>query len=244
MTAEPSTRDPIASIGQHLAALEARVRGACERANRRREEVTVVAVSKLQPASLIRAAYEQGVRDFGENYAQELHAKARELADLEQIRWHFIGHLQRNKAQLVVGQVALIHSVSSTALIDRIDRLAADRGAPQDVLLQLNLSGELAKTGASADTLDALLQHCQRKSHISCVGLMTMPPLTERPADAEPLFARLRELRDERQTRGAAGGTLRHLSMGMSADFDVAIACGATMVRIGSAIFGPRPASE
>lgn len=226
------------SVVSCIAALEQRIEAACLLADRKRSEVALVAVSKKKPATMIREAYRIGLRDFGENYAQELRDKASQLTDLAELRWHFIGPLQRNKAQHVVGQAAVIHSVDSLPLLERVDRLAQGRGVVQDLLFQLNISGEASKSGAPPDALPELVQAASSLSHVRCVGLMTMPPLGASPRIAAPLFRRLRQLRDGLLADACA--TCVHLSIGMSGDFEAAIEHGATVVRIGSLIFGER----
>jgi PLP dependent protein len=224
-------------IAQRWAAVRARVDAACARAGRATSEVTVIAVSKLQPAAAVRAAVAAGARDVGENYAQELLAKAAELPDLV-VRWHFIGKLQRNKAKLIAGKVALVHAVDSLELAVELGRRAG--AAVQPILLAVNLGGEATKTGLTAADLPAVARAAVAAPGIRLAGLMTMPPP---PPDDDPEasrvpFAELRALRD--RVAGELGVPLPVLSMGMSGDFEVAIACGATHVRIGTAIFGPR----
>jgi pyridoxal phosphate enzyme (YggS family) len=193
-------------------------------------EVTVVAVSKLQPAAAIIEAAAAGVTDVAENYAQELVAKQAEVA--APLRWHFIGKLQRNKAKLVVGRAALIHAVDSLELAAEIGKRA---GAVQPVLVAINTGGEAQKTGVEPDAAAALLDAIAALSGVRVDGLMTMPPLPERPEDSRPYFRALRELRDR------LARPLPHLSMGTTGDYGVAIEEGATLVRIGTAIFGERP---
>ncbi|MBK8480329.1 MAG: YggS family pyridoxal phosphate-dependent enzyme [Proteobacteria bacterium] len=233
--------EPLTTLAERLNAVRRQIALACARAGRDPAEVTLVAVSKTVPAAAVREAYALGLRDFGENYVQELREKAAQLADLAELRWHFIGPLQRNKAQHVVGTAALIHTVASTALIDRLAALAERGGSTQHLLLQLNLSGEASKSGAGAEALPALLAaigaHQQR---LRCVGLMTMPPLADDPTRSAPHFAALRQLRDRFAPQLAPPRRAAELSMGMSADYAVAIAEGATLLRIGSAIFGER----
>jgi len=209
--------------------VRARVDAACARAGRAPGEVTVVAVSKTQPASAVRDAAAAGATDFGENYAQELVAKAADCPP--ELRWHFIGRLQRNKAKLVAGRVALIHAVDGLELAVELGK-RADRVQP--MLMAVNLAGEATKGGVGADAAPALAAQLARIAGVRLDGLMTMPPPD---VDSTPHFVALRELRDR-----LAGeiGPLPVLSMGMSGDFEVAIACGATHVRIGTAIFGPR----
>lgn len=229
------------ALARRITAVQERIALACARAGRERTEVTLIAVSKTQPAAAVRAAYALGLRDFGENYAQELRDKAAQLADLHELRWHFIGPLQRNKAQHVIGTVALIHTVASIALIERLAALAAQRGLAQSLLLQLNLSGEDSKSGARAEELPALLAAVDAYPlQLRGVGLMTMPPLEADPQRAAPIFAALRHLRDGCAGRWATPSRRGELSMGMSGDYEVAIAEGATLVRVGSAIFGDR----
>ena len=196
-------------------------------------EVTVVAVAKLQPVAAIEAAAAAGVTDVAENYAQELIAKQAEVA--APVRWHFIGKLQRNKARMVVGKVALIHAVDSLELAAEIGKRAAAAGAIQAVLLAVNTGGEAQKTGVAPDDAAALLAAIAQVPGVRVDGLMTMPPWPERPEDSRTYFRALRELRDR------LGVPLPHLSMGTTGDYAVAIEEGATLVRIGTLIFGERP---
>jgi len=211
---------------------------ACERAGRSPEEVTLVCVSKTVRADAVRAAYEAGARDFGENYGQELRDKASALADLPGVRWHFIGGLQRNKVKYT-SAARLIHSIDSAELVAEVERRAAAAGRVQEVLVQLNLAGEETKSGIGEPELEDLLAAFATCRSCRCVGLMTMPPFFDDPERARPIFARLRELRD-RHAAPRPGVDLRHLSMGMSGDFEVAIEEGATLIRVGTAIFGER----
>lgn len=228
-------------ISGRLAEVQRRIAAACRRARRDPAEVALVSVTKTVAPQAIREAFVAGARDFGENYGQELRDKAAALADLgPELRWHFIGALQRNKAKYVVGRVRLIHSVDSRALLEEIERRAAAQGLVQELLLELNLEGEESKSGAREEELPALLDACAASPHLRCLGLMTMPPFFDEPDRARPTFARLRELRDREQARARPGVDLRHLSMGMSGDFEAAIEEGATLVRVGTAIFGAR----
>lgn len=224
------------TIAEAWCAVQARVAAACERAGRSAAEVTIVAVSKTHPADAIRAALAAGATDFGENYAQELAAKAAELAGAGAIRWHFIGRLQRNKARLIAGRVALVHAVDTVELADEIARRAG--GAVQPILLAVKLGGEATKGGVTPDTAPALARALAAVAGTSLDGLMTMPPPSDDPEASRPHFDTLRVLRDRLQDQ--LGRALPVLSMGMSHDFEVAIACGATHVRIGTAIFGAR----
>lgn len=228
-------------IAQRLAEVQRRIAAACRRAGRDPAEITLVCVTKTVGPEAIREAFAAGARDFGENYGQELRDKAAALADLgPELRWHFIGALQRNKVKYVVGRARLIHSADSRELLEELERRAAAQGLVQDLLLELNLGGEESKSGAREEDLPALLDACAASPHLRCGGLMAMPPFFDEPDRARPLFARLRELRDRERERARPGVDLRHLSIGMSGDFEAAIEEGATLVRVGTAIFGAR----
>lgn len=226
-------------LAANLRVIQRRIHDACVRAGRVADEVTLVCVSKTRTAPTIRAAHDAGGRDFGENYAQHLRDKHEALVTAAGLRWHFIGRLQRNKVKFVVGTAALIHTVDRPAIVEAIERRAASAGGIQDVLVQLNLSGEESKSGCSVDELDDLLRCFAQCSHVRCTGLMTMPPFSTDPELSRPVFRRLRQIRDEARAE-LAGVELRQLSMGMSGDFEVAVEEGATLVRVGTAIFGPR----
>jgi pyridoxal phosphate enzyme (YggS family) len=222
------------SIAERWTAVRARVDQACERAGRDPTEVTIVAVSKTHPAAAVREAAAAGATDFGENYAQELVTKRAELAGLD-VRWHYIGRLQRNKAKLVAGQVALIHAVDTVELAAEIGKRA---GRAQDVLLAINAAGEETKGGVTAEQAGALARSIESLQNVRVTGLMTMPPPAEDPEASRPYFEALRALRD--RIADDLGRALPVLSMGMSGDYEVAVACGATHVRVGTAIFGAR----
>jgi PLP dependent protein len=229
------------TIAERWRAVTARVAAACERAGRPAADVTIVAVSKTHPADAIREACAAGATDFGENYAQELAAKAAELAagspaGAPALRWHFIGRLQRNKVRLVAGKVALIHAVDSADLAVEIARRAD--GAVRSILLAVNVGGEATKGGVTPDAAPPVARALAAVAGTSLDGLMTMPPPTDDPEASRPHFLALRALRD--RLADELGRPLPVLSMGMSHDFEVAIACGATHVRIGTAIFGSR----
>lgn len=213
--------------------VRASVAAACERAGRAPEEVTIIAVSKQQPASAICEAVAAGARDFGENYAQELAAKRDSCPGA--IRWHFIGHLQRNKVKLVAGQVALVHAVDRLEVAEELGKRSP---TVQPVLLAVNLANESTKHGVSASEAPALARALAGVPNVRLDGLMTMPPPNDDPEASRPMFLALRTLRD--RLADELGQPLPVLSMGMSGDYEVAIACGATAVRIGTAIFGPR----
>jgi hypothetical protein len=227
----------VSTIAERWGEIRAHVAAACERAGRAPSDVTIVAVSKTHPASAIREAAAAGATDFGENYAQELATKRAELAAAEPApRWHFIGRLQRNKAKLVAGNVALVHAVDSEELAVELAKRSAQL---QPILLAVNLAGETTKGGVTAETAPALAQRIAALANVRLDGLMTMPPPNDDPEASRPAFEALRELRD--RIAGELGRPLPVLSMGMSGDYEVAIRCGATHVRIGTAIFGRRP---
>jgi PLP dependent protein len=226
----------MSSIAERWEQVRARVAGACERAGRSASEVTIIAVSKTHPASAVREAAAAGATDFGENYAQELAAKRADCGELgETIRWHYIGRLQRNKAKLVAGHVELIHAVDSVELAAEIGKRA---GREQAILLAINAAGEESKGGISAEQAPALARLIAPLPNVRLHGLMTMPPPADDPEASRPFFAALRALRD--RMTDELGMALPVLSMGMSGDFEVAIASGATHVRIGTAVFGAR----
>ncbi|MBG0791493.1 MAG: YggS family pyridoxal phosphate-dependent enzyme [Desulfovibrionaceae bacterium] len=227
---------------QELAERAAEVRealaDAAREAGRKPEDVTLVAVSKLHPASDIRALAEAGQTDFGENYVQEAMDKQEELADLD-VNFHFIGGLQSNKAKFVAGNFALVHSVDSAKLVRALHKKAESLGVVQDILIQVSIAGEAQKSGITTELLPQLAEEAMGMSGVRLVGLMTMPPFFDEPDRARPIFARLRQLRDELEKQ--LGTKLPHLSMGMTGDFVPAVREGATMVRIGTRIFGARP---
>lgn len=243
----------MAGLAERLAGLRAAIAEACARAGRDPAGVRLLAVSKLQPAAAVAEALAAGQLEFGENYAQELRDKDAELrglplapSALAGLRWHFIGHLQRNKIHLVAGRVALIHSIDSLELIEalraRLER-GPEKGAGQDVLIEVSLAGEQQKAGCPPAEVPALLDAIAACGGlVRCRGLMGMPPLVDDPEASRPHFRRLRELRDELARTPRPHVALDELSMGMSHDFAVAIAEGATLLRIGTALFGPRPA--
>ncbi len=223
-------------IADKLAETRARIDAAARAAGRDPASVRLVAVSKTHPASAIREAYAAGQRDFGESYAQELRDKAEELADLADLRFHFIGHLQTNKAKYVAKAASYVHSVDGAELARELDKRARAAGRPVlPILLEVNAGLEAQKGGAPAAEVPALVALVRSLPGLELRGLMTMPPFGD-PAAAKRVFAELVRLRDS--LGGAAA--LPELSMGMSDDLEIAVAAGATMVRIGTAIFGAR----
>ena len=245
-------RDPLTdterqALAARLAEVRARIDAASADASLA-EPPLLLAVSKGQSAAAIRAAYELGQRDFGENYVQELLGKAEALADLPALRFHAIGHLQRNKVKHVVEHAAAVHSVDSLLLLAELDKRMAGRDVRAErrvfgddprlpVLIEVSIAGEEQKGGCAPDELGALLDAADSADHVRLVGLMCVPPLDAEPARSRTYFDALRRLRDEH------GGAERlpELSMGMTQDFEHAIRAGSTVVRVGTAIFGPRP---
>ena len=227
------------TIADNLAAVRLRVERAAARSGRPVSSIRLVAISKTFGPDHVRAAHAAGHRDFGENKVQEALEKREALAGLD-LRWHLVGHLQSNKARKAVGPFALIHSLDSADLLARLDRAARDLGQAVEALVQVDLAGEATKFGAAPDDLPAILDAAARAERVRVAGLMLLPPWSEDPEQARPYFIRLRQLRDELLARGTPPALLAELSMGMSHDFEVAIEEGATLVRVGTAIFGPR----
>jgi pyridoxal phosphate enzyme (YggS family) len=218
-------------IAGRLAGVRERIARAAVRAGRDPSAITLVAVSKTRPAEDVVAAAAAGQRLFGENYAQELRDKAQALATAD-VAWHFIGALQRNKVKHVVGRAALIHTVDDAELAREIDRRAVALGLRQDVLIEVNVAAEAQKHGVAPAGLAELVAMIRGLPHLALLGLMTVPPIAEDPAASQPHFRALREL--------AAVHGLTELSMGMTHDLEVAVEEGATLVRVGTAIFGSR----
>lgn len=225
------------SIAGRLGAVRAAIDEAARRAGRDPASVRLVAVSKKQPASAVEAAYAAGQRDFGENYVQELCAKAAILGDRPDLRWHAIGALQRNKVKDVVRVAHVVHTVDRADLAREIAKRAQAAGRAVDVLIEVDLAGEAQKAGCAPAEVPALVQSCA-EAGLRVVGLMAIPPASDDPEASRPHFARLRTLQAELVQAGHP--TVHELSMGMSHDFSIAIEEGATIVRVGTAIFGAR----
>lgn len=229
-------RERIETINQRIAA-------ACQRAGRDFFDVTLVAVSKTVSAELIRQAVEAGVRVLGENRVQEAAAKIPELAAIaaeKQVAWHLIGHLQSNKARRAVELFSAIQSVDSLKLAERLNNVAAELGKRLPVFVEVNLGGEESKTGVAPEEVLPLCEQMAKLPALELRGLMTVPPFLDDPNEVRQFFRRLRRLRDEAREAGIVGDGFKELSMGMSHDFEVAIEEGATLVRIGTALFGAR----
>lgn len=228
-----------ADIEHNLSTVRRRIAAAAHRANRSPADITLVAVSKTFSADHVRAAAASGQLVFGENRVQEATPKIEALADLPLI-WHLIGHLQSNKARKAVGAAHWIQSIDSRDLLQRVDQAATELGVRRSVLVQVDLAHEATKHGADEATLPDLVKATLDSRSLDLKGLMTVPPFPERPEDSRPWFKRLRELRDSLVAFGTPADQLAQLSMGMSDDFDIAIEEGATIVRVGTAIFGRR----
>ena len=222
------------SIKENLVNINARIKAAAEAAGRDAGEIKLIAVTKTYPVDMMNEAISCGVTDVGENKAQEVRDK---FERVRPVRWHLIGHLQTNKVKYVIDRCAMIHSVDSVRLMDEIERLAAAHDTDMDILIQVNISGEESKSGIAPEELNTLLSHAGELEHTHVKGLMTIAPLDD---EAEPHFKNMKKLFDETARKEYKNVSMEELSMGMSGDFEAAIRCGATMVRIGSAIFGAR----
>jgi hypothetical protein len=227
-----------ASVAARLQSVRSRIDAAARRAGRDPSDVQLIAVSKTFGADCVRAAWAAGQRDFGENRVQEALQKIAGTADME-IRWHLIGHLQSNKAKKAAS-FACIHSVDSVDLLRKLDAAAREQAASPEVLVQVDLAGEATKFGAGAADARRILDAALEARAVRVTGLMLIPPWNEDQEQTRPWFVRLRELRDGWRADGVRADALRHLSMGMSHDFEAAIEEGATLVRVGTAIFGKR----
>ena len=227
-------------IRANLDAVRDRLHRAALRARRDPSSVRLIAISKTFGVEHVRAAAAAGHTDFGENRVQEALQKIEASADVK-IRWHLVGHLQSNKARKAAVAFAAIHSVDGLELLHRLEAAAAETGTHPEVLVQVDLAGEATKFGVPPDEARAIVRAAAGCRAVRLAGLMVLPPLFENAEDARPFFARLRALRDELVDSGVPASLLRELSMGMSHDFEVAIEEGATMVRVGTAIFGTRP---
>jgi len=222
-----------------LERVKARIKATAKACNRPVASIRLVAVSKTMPAEVIREAIEAGVTDLGENYIQEAKEKVHALATYP-ATWHFIGHLQSNKAKYAVRLFDLIHSVDSLKLAKELDKFAGKIDKIQSILIQVNVAREDSKSGVYVEGTVQLLREISRLENISVKGLMTMPPYFNAPEKVRPFFAALRELRDKIIKEAIPNVSMDELSMGMTGDFEAAIEEGATMVRIGTAIFGGR----
>jgi pyridoxal phosphate enzyme (YggS family) len=229
---------PFADIAANIDSVRRRIHAAAHRVHRSPADISLIAVSKTFGAELVRAAAACGQRVFGENRVQEAIGKKADLDDL-QIEWHLIGHLQSNKARKAVTTFNCIQSVDRLELLERLDAAAGDVGVRPRILLQVDLAGEVTKHGVGRNALAALVHAAAGARHVQLTGLMLVPPVPDTPESSRPWFRQLRTLRNE-LADGLPDGCLRDLSMGMSHDFEVAVEEGATMVRVGTSIFGHR----
>jgi pyridoxal phosphate enzyme (YggS family) len=226
-------------LSERLQAVRGRIAAACARSGRSPSDIALVGISKTHSADAVREAFSAGLRDFGENRVQEAEGKVDALADLRAagLRWHLVGHLQANKAKKAAALFDVVHSVDDAALGARLDRAANEAGRVLPVLVQVDLAGEATKFGLAESSLLATLDALRALSSLRVEGLMVLPPYFDDPQATRPYFERLRGLRDQGVARGLCGP---QLSMGMSHDFEVAIEEGATLIRVGTAIFGER----
>jgi PLP dependent protein len=230
------------SIAQNVGEIRRRIAASAIRSGRDPEQITLMAVSKTFPPDSIREAYHAGLRVFGENWVQEFSQKAGILADLVDIEWHMIGHLQTNKAARASELFTAVDSVDSLRLAEKLNSSAQQVGKKLSAFIEINVGGEAAKSGISSESheLDEILQAAPNLQHLEFRGLMTIPPFFDDPQEARPYFRKLRELHDRTASRNLSNVSMEVISMGMSHDFEVAIEEGSTCVRIGTAIFGER----
>ena len=225
-------------LKENLEYVESQIREACERSGRLREEVTLIAVSKTKPVSVLKEAYDLGVRVFGENKVQELADKYEAMP--KDIRWHMIGHLQRNKVKYIIDKVDLIHSVDSIRLAETIEKEAAKHNITVNILIEVNVAGEESKFGLAPEDVPEFILEVAKFRHIRVMGLMTIAPFVDDSEENRRIFQLLRKLSVDIEAKNVDNITMRILSMGMTNDYTVAVEEGATMVRVGTGIFGAR----
>ncbi len=225
-------------VSDNLKAVEEKIQKACDRAGRDRSEVTLIAVSKTKPVDMLLEAYNDGIRTFGENKVQELTGKIEQMPD--DIQWHMIGHLQRNKVKYIAGKVALIHSVDSYRLAEEINIQAKKHGCIIPILIEVNVANEESKFGVKFDEAEDLVRECAALDGITVKGLMTIAPFVEDPEDNRPVFKALKDKSVDIAAKKIDNVYMDILSMGMTNDYEIAIEEGATMVRVGTGIFGAR----
>ena len=225
-------------VSDNLKIVEENIQKACDRAGRDRSEVTLIAVSKTKPVDMLMEAYNDSIRTFGENKVQELTGKIEEMPD--DISWHMIGHLQRNKVKYIAGKVALIHSVDSYRLAEEINVQAKKHGTVIPILIEVNVAQEDTKFGVKLEETEDLVRECAALDGISIKGLMTIAPFVENPEDNRPVFKALKDKSVDIASKNIDNVTMDILSMGMTNDYQIAIEEGATMVRVGTGIFGAR----
>ena len=225
-------------LKDNLKNVEERVQAACDRAGRKREEVTLIAVSKTKPVEMLQEIYDENIRDFGENKVQELCDKIEKMP--KDIKWHMIGHLQRNKVKYIVDKVEMIHSVDSIRLAETIDKEAEKHGVIANILIEVNVAKEESKFGLMPEEVPEFVEKIAGFPHIRVKGLMTIAPFVENPEKNRTVFADLRKLSVDIAKKNVDNVNVSILSMGMTNDYQVAIEEGATMVRVGTGIFGAR----
>ncbi len=233
------SQTPMSKVTDNVKRVQERIAAACLRASRQREEVKLVAISKTFPSERVREAYEAGLREFGENRVQEAAAKRPALADLD-ITWHLVGHLQTNKAKAARELFQWVHSVDSVRLAQKLHQALSEKGGRLRVLIEVNLAGEESKSGARPEEVLPLAEEIGRLDSLELRGLMAIPPIAENPEDSRPYFRRLRELAQQIADKMIPGISMAELSMGMTYDFEIAVEEGATLVRVGTGIFGAR----
>ena len=230
-------------LKENLEEVEEKIAKACERAGRAREEVTLIAVSKTKPVEMLQEIYDEGIRDFGENKVQELTEKYEVMP--KDMKWHMIGHLQRNKVKYIVDKVTLIHSVDSLRLAETISREAEKKGVTVPILIEVNIAGEETKFGLSSkEEVISLTEQIAALPNLSVKGLMTVAPPAQDPEENRPFFREIRQLSVDITNKNIDNVSMEILSMGMTNDYTVAIEEGATMVRVGTGIFGARDYSK
>lgn len=225
-------------VQENLRAVREKIEAACQRAGRDPKEVTLIAVSKTKPVEMMEEAYAMGQLDFGENKVQEITRKCEELPS--KVRWHMIGHLQRNKVKYIVGLVSLIHSVDSFRLAETISQEAVKKNVTVPILLEVNVAGEESKYGITCEETITLAEQISKLPNIRIEGLMTIAPYVTDPEENRPVFRKLRQLGVDIKAKNMNNVNVNVLSMGMTGDYEVAIEEGATMVRVGTGIFGER----
>ena len=225
-------------LKENLANVEKNIEQACKNAGRSRDEVTLIAVSKTKPVEMLQEIYDENIRDFGENKVQELCSKMGQLPS--DIRWHMIGHLQRNKVKYIVGKVELIHSVDTYRLAEEINIQAKKQNVIVPILVEVNIAHEESKFGISAEDAILLVEEISKLENIRIKGLMTIAPYVENPEDNRLYFRKIKQLSVDITNKNIDNVFMEILSMGMTGDYEVAIEEGATMVRVGTGIFGAR----
>ena len=225
-------------IKENLEEVREKIRQACQRSGRREEDVTLISVSKTKPVELLREAYEAGSRDFGENRVQEIMEKYGQMP--EDVRWHMIGHLQKNKVRQVIDKAVLIHSVDTVELAEQIEKDAAKRDLTVDILLEVNVAEEESKFGFRTEEVEAAVMKIKEFPHVHIKGLMTIAPFVSNSEDNREVFKKLYQLYVDIRSKNIDNVNMSVLSMGMTGDYEVAVEEGATMIRVGTGIFGAR----